>query len=68
MPQRQILVPLEVAPPVEPEYDPAYCKTCQKRGLRYPKLARTLYSDCEEHFRQRVRRLLLTGVYIIQKR
>lgn len=44
------------------EYDPLRCKTCQKIGRRRPKKARVRYSDCEEHFQERVGRLWSTGV------
>jgi len=36
------------------EYDPNYCKTCQKIGRADPTLARARFSDCEEHFTKRV--------------
>ncbi len=46
-------------------YDPLFCKTCQKKGLEDPQPARTLYSDCEKHYRLRIKKLRLTGVYVI---
>jgi len=46
-------------------YDPLFCKTCQKKGLDDPQPARTLYSDCEKHYRLRIKKLRLTGVYVI---
>ncbi|HZW54763.1 MAG TPA: hypothetical protein VFF30_00585 [Nitrososphaerales archaeon] len=60
---------LEFSPEREQiKYDPRLCKTCQKLGYKQPRAARTVYSDCEEHFRARIRRLLLTGgVKIISK-
>jgi len=42
-------------------YDPLMCKTCQKLASYSPKPARIPYSDCEEHFHERVMHLLLTG-------
>ncbi|MHB1907334.1 MAG: hypothetical protein ACYCQJ_00530 [Nitrososphaerales archaeon] len=50
------------------EYNPYFCKTCQKIGRDYPKISRTLYSDCEEHYQKRVKRLLSTGVTIFGKK
>jgi hypothetical protein len=51
------------APPVlgNVTYDPLLCKTCQKLRKDEPEQARAPYSDCEEHFHQRVTNLLLTG-------
>jgi len=46
-------------------YDPLFCKTCQKKGVDDPQPARTLYSDCEKHYRMRIKKLRLTGVYVI---
>ncbi|MDA4129145.1 MAG: hypothetical protein OK457_00085 [Thaumarchaeota archaeon] len=46
-------------------YDPLFCKTCQKLGYTNPEPARTLFSDCEEHFQKRVVRLRLTGVWVV---
>ncbi len=42
-------------------YDPLLCKTCQRLSLDSPQLARSPYSDCEEHFHERVAHLLLGG-------
>jgi len=50
---------------VAPRYDPLFCKTCQKKRLDEPQPARTLYSDCEKHYRLRIKKLRLTGVYVI---
>ena len=30
------------------------CKTCKELGVANPKIARTEYSDCEEHYRKRL--------------
>jgi len=38
-------------------YDPVFCKTCQKLGTAYPSMARVPFSDCEHHFSKRVVRL-----------
>ena len=38
-------------------YDPNYCKTCQKLGRVDPTVARTPFSDCQEHYTRRVARL-----------
>ena len=46
-------------------YDPLFCKTCQKKGIDEPQPARALYSDCEKHYRLRIKKLRLTGVYVI---
>ncbi|MDA4111001.1 MAG: hypothetical protein OK439_00570 [Thaumarchaeota archaeon] len=43
------------------EYNPTFCKTCQNQQRRLPKIARVQFSDCDEHFHQRIRRLVLTG-------
>ncbi len=45
--------------------DPDLCKTCQILNKDDPKLPRVRFGDCEEHFKGRVRRLLLTGIYVI---
>lgn len=42
-------------------YDPLLCKTCQEQASPKPQPARAPYSDCEEHFHERVTNLLLTG-------
>jgi hypothetical protein len=47
------------------KYDPIFCKTCQKKGKEDPLPARALFSDCEKHYRMRIARLRLTGVYVI---
>jgi hypothetical protein len=47
-------------------YDPIMCKTCQAQNRGSPNIARVRFSDCEEHFFQRVRKLLLSGgVYFL---
>jgi hypothetical protein len=46
-------------------YDPLFCKTCQKKGAVKPAPARVLYSDCEKHYKMRIKKLRLTGVYVI---
>jgi ferredoxin len=46
-------------------YDSLFCKTCQKKCLDDPQSARTLYSYCEKHYRLRIKKLRLTGVYVI---
>jgi len=46
-------------------YDPLFCKTCQKKGCADPELARALFSDCEKHYKMRIKKLRLTGVYVI---
>lgn len=51
----------------ESRYDPNLCKTCQKLGYQKPERSRAPYSDCEDHFQKRIRRLLLTGVTIISR-
>jgi len=50
---------------VAANYDPLFCKSCQRKGVRRPKPARVPYSDCEKHYRMRVKKLRLTGVYVI---
>ena len=47
------------------DYDPLFCKTCQKKGARDPAPARTIFSDCEKHYKMRIKKLRLTGVYVI---
>ena len=47
------------------QYHPDLCKTCQKLGVRKPRMARTRFSDCEEHFQKRVLKLRLTGVSFV---
>jgi len=42
------------------EYDPNYCKTCQKIGRTFPTIARVPFSDCQEHFGKRVANLKKT--------
>ena len=42
-------------------YNPVLCKTCQRQHRHPPKVARARYSDCDEHFRQRIKRLVLIG-------
>jgi hypothetical protein len=49
------------APAVVQTFDPKLCKTCQKQAVTAPKLARAPFSDCEEHFHERVTNLLMTG-------
>ncbi|MDA4129477.1 MAG: hypothetical protein OK457_01780 [Thaumarchaeota archaeon] len=57
----EIVMKLPAATPKKKEfsqgYDPTLCKTCQKLGRADATTARELYSDCQEHFRQRVLRL-----------
>jgi hypothetical protein len=43
------------------DYDPLLCKTCQVQKRISPNAARVHYSDCDEHFRQRMKRLVLIG-------
>ncbi len=52
---------IQISTPRVQNYDPLLCKTCQKLALDNPKSARAPYSDCEEHFHERVTNLLLTG-------
>jgi hypothetical protein len=49
------------------EYHPDLCKTCQRLGVRKPQMARARFSDCEEHFQKRVRKLWRTGVKFVGK-
>ena len=42
------------------EYDPHFCKTCQKLGRADPTAARVPFSDCQEHFTKRVANLKKT--------
>lgn len=49
----------------EKSYDPLFCKTCQKKGCVDPLPARVLFSDCEKHYKMRIKKLRLTGVYVI---
>jgi len=46
-------------------YDPLLCKTCQKLNVDHPLPSRARFSDCEEHFHERVTNMLLTGLGII---
>jgi hypothetical protein len=47
-------------------YNPVLCKTCQAQNREAPNMARVKFSDCDEHFHARIRKLLLTGgVYIL---
>ncbi len=47
-------------------YDPVLCKTCQLQNREAPNVARVKFSDCDEHFHLRVRKLLLNGgVYFV---
>lgn len=49
----------------EARYDPLYCKTCQKKRAARPSPARVIFSDCEKHYKMRIKKLRLTGVYVI---
>ena len=49
------------------KYDPNLCKTCQKAGPSEPRIARAVYSDCEEHYQRRVARLFHSGVRVVSK-
>ncbi len=46
-------------------YDPLICKTCQKKGAARPAPARVIFSDCEKHYKMRIKKLRLTGVYVL---
>jgi hypothetical protein len=41
-------------------YDPRLCKTCQELGVPNPKVARTEYSDCDEHYLKRLNKMGLS--------
>jgi hypothetical protein len=46
-------------------YDPHLCKTCQMLKVDRARPARTEYSDCEEHFRERMILLSQRNVEIV---
>jgi hypothetical protein len=43
------------------KYNPVYCKTCQRKQRNVPNIARVKFSDCDEHFQQRMKKLVLIG-------
>ena len=43
------------------KYNPVYCKTCQKKERVVPNMARVEFSDCDEHYQQRMKKLVMTG-------
>ncbi len=47
-------------PVAQGEYDPNFCKTCQKLGRADPTAARVPFSDCQEHYTKRVAHLKKT--------
>ena len=49
------------------KYNPSLCKTCQSTGTPSPRIARTRYSDCEEHYQRRVAKFLRTGVRVFSR-
>jgi hypothetical protein len=44
-------------------YDPVLCKTCQAAKRGKPRVARFRYSDCELHFKGRVKNFAHCGVH-----
>ncbi|HYB04134.1 MAG TPA: hypothetical protein VED17_06715 [Nitrososphaerales archaeon] len=58
----ELVMKLPAASPTKKtgEYDPHFCKTCQKLGRASPTVARVPFSDCQEHFTKRVANLKRT--------
>lgn len=42
-------------------YDPFLCKTCQALKSARPRVARFRFSDCDKHFKRRMKNMIRCG-------